>query len=157
MSIRWRACATSALTACSLLISIRAPMRAAASRTFWPRLPIARESWSSSTMHSRVGTGSTGSPSAPISGSPSSSAGMAETRVIFAGESAFCAYVMRSSEYWMMSMRSPRSSRMIACTRAPRMPTHAPTGSTSRSRDETATFARSPGWRTQPRITTVPS
>ena len=131
-------------------------MSAAASRTFWPRLPIASESWSSSTMHSSVGTGSIGCPSGPSSSS-FSSAGIAETRVIFAGESAFCAYVIRSSEYWMMSIRSPRSSRMIACTRAPRMPTQAPTGSTSRSREETATFARSPGCRTQPRMTTVPS
>ena len=55
MSMRWSACATSALTACSLLISMRAPIRAAARRTFWPRFPIARESWSSSTMHSSVG------------------------------------------------------------------------------------------------------
>jgi hypothetical protein len=46
---------------------------------------------------------------------------------------------------------------MIDCTRLPRMPTHAPTGSTSRSRDRTATFARSPGCRTAPLITTVPS
>ena len=50
-------------------------------------------------MHSSVGTLSTGWPSAPISGSASSSAGMADTRVIRAGERAFCAYVMRSSEY----------------------------------------------------------
>ena len=42
---------------------------------------------------------------------------------------------------------------MIACTRVPRMPTQAPTGSTSRSREKTATFARSPASRTAPRMT----
>ncbi len=56
-----------------------------------------------------------------------------------------------------MSIFSPRSSRMIAWTRVPFMPTHAPTGSTSRSREYTATLARSPASRTAPRIITVPS
>ena len=46
---------------------------------------------------------------------------------------------------------------MIDWTRVPFMPTHAPTGSTSRSREYTATFARSPASRTAPRIITVPS
>ena len=41
--------------------------------------------------------------------------------------------------------------------REPFIPTHAPTGSTSRSRDITAILARSPGSRTAPRMTTVPS
>ena len=41
---------------------------------------------------------------------------------------------------------------MIDCTRVPFMPTHAPTGSTSRSRENTATLARSPASRTAPRI-----
>jgi hypothetical protein len=41
----------------------------------------------------------------------------------------------------MTSIFSPWSSRMIDCTRDPRIPTHAPTGSTSRSRERTATFA----------------
>ena len=45
----------------------------------------------------------------------------------------------------MMSIFSPRSSRMIDCTRMPFMPTHAPTLSTSRSRLETAILVRSPG------------
>ena len=57
-----------------------------------------------------------------------------ETRVIRAGASALCAKVTRSSLYSTMSIFSPRSSRMIACTREPFMPTQAPTGSTSRSR-----------------------
>ena len=44
-----------------------------------------------------------------------------------------------------MSIFSPRSSRMMACTRVPFIPTHAPTGSTSRSREKTAT-SRDPGF-----------
>ena len=77
--------------------------------------------------------------------------------MILAGARAFCANVIRSSEYRMTSIFSPCSSRMMDCTRLPRIPTHAPTGSTSRSRERTATLARSPGWRTAPLMTTVPS
>jgi len=40
-----------------------------------------------------------------------------------------------------MSIFSPRSSLMIACTLDPRMPTQAPTGSTSESLERTAIFA----------------
>ncbi len=52
----------------------------------------------------------------------------------------------------MMSIFSPRSSRMIDCTRMPFMPTQAPTLSTSRSRLETAILVRSPASRAQPRM-----
>src|SRR6185437_14739076 len=55
----------------------------------------------------------------------------------------------------MMSIFSPRSSRMIDCTRMPFIPTHAPTGSTSLSRDTTAIFVRSPASRAMARISTV--
>src|SRR6187402_3166213 len=65
----------------------------------------------------------------------------------FAGESAFAANTEGSSDHSMMSIFSPRSSRMMLCTREPFMPTQAPTGSTSRSRLNTATLARSPGAR----------
>ena len=148
--------ATSALTACSLLMldlrADRAPRRAGRS--------VRACRWRARAgLPRRCTRASASSPSPPVR--PTSGlllvVASAETRVILAGERAFCAYVMRSSENWMMSIRSPRSSRMIAWTRAPRMPTQAPTGSTSRSREETATLARSPGWRTQPRMTTVPS
>ena len=54
-----------------------------------------------------------------------------------------------------MSIFSPRSSRMIDCTRIPFMPTQAPTLSTSRSRLCTAILVRSPASRAQPLITTV--
>ena len=77
--------------------------------------------------------------------------------MIFAGASEFWAKFTMSSCQGMMSIFSPRSSRMMDCTREPFMPTHAPTGSTSRSRDETAIFARSPGSRTAPLMMTVPS
>jgi len=56
------------------------------------------------------------------------------TRVTFAGLSAFCANATVSSLYGIMSIFSPRSSRMIDCTRMPSLPTQAPTGSTSLSR-----------------------
>jgi hypothetical protein len=62
-----------------------------------------------------------------------------------------------SSLYGMMSIFSPRSSRMMDCTRMPFMPTHAPTGSTSLSRLSTAILVRSPASRATARICTVPS
>ncbi len=73
----------------------------------------------------------------------------------FAGESAFAAKTEGSSDHSMMSIFSPRSSRIIACTREPFMPTHAPTGSTSRSRDDTAIFARAPGSRALDSMRTI--
>jgi hypothetical protein len=79
------------------------------------------------------------------------------TRLTFAGCSAFSANVVISSLNSMMSIFSPRSSRMIDCTRMPFMPTHAPTGSTSLSRDITAILVRSPASRAIARIVTVPS
>ncbi len=56
-----------------------------------------------------------------------------------------------------MSIFSPRSSCTTACTRLPFMPTQAPTGSTSESREETAILARPPGSRAAASITTTPS
>jgi hypothetical protein len=79
------------------------------------------------------------------------------TRLTLAGESALITKVVASSFHSTMSIFSPRSSRMMDCTRVPFMPTQAPTGSTSFSRETTATLARSPASRTQPRIWTVPS
>ena len=57
----------------------------------------------------------------------------------------------------MMSIFSPRSSRMMDCTRMPFIPTQAPTASTSLSLDMTAILVRSPASRAIARITTVPS
>src|SRR5208337_3790928 len=50
-----------------------------------------------------------------------------------------------------------RSSWTMFCTREPRMPTQAPTGSTSDSREATAILARLPGSRAQPNTWTIPS
>ncbi len=80
-----------------------------------------------------------------------------ETRLILAGESAFSTKPTASSLHSTMSIFSPRSSRMMDWTRVPFIPTQAPTGSTSFSREMTATLARSPASRTQPLIWTVPS
>ncbi len=55
----------------------------------------------------------------------------------------------------MMSIFSPRSSRMMDCTRMPFMPTQAPTLSTSRSRLNTAILVRSPASRAQALMATV--
>ena len=79
------------------------------------------------------------------------------TRLTLAGCKAFSANVAGSSWYSMMSIFSPRSSRMIDCTRIPFMPTQAPTGSTSLSFDMTAILVRSPASRAMARMTTVPS
>ena len=122
-------------------MSIFQPVSFAASRTFWPFLPIASDSCRSSTTTSITRFSSS----------------TMLTRWTRAGESALVTNVTGSSDHSTMSIFSPRSSRMIACTRVPRMPTQAPTGSTSRSRENTATFARSPASRTAPRIITVPS
>ena len=78
-------------------------------------------------------------------------------RLTFAGLSACVANVTGSSEYSMMSIFSPRSSRMMDCTRMPFMPTQAPTLSTSRSRLWTAILVRSPASRAHPLMVTVPS
>ena len=125
----------------SLLMSIRQPTILAARRTFWPFLPMARLSCLSSTTTSMMRCSSS----------------TIETRLTLAGESAFTTNVAGSSLHSTMSIFSPRSSRMIDCTRVPFMPTQAPTGSTSRSRETTATLARSPASRTAPLIWTVPS
>ena len=120
---------------------MRQPVSFAARRTFWPFLPMASDSCLSSTI-----TSMTRSRSSTI-----------ETRCVFAGLSALVTNAIASSENSTMSIFSPRNSRIMDCTRVPFMPTQAPTGSTSRSRENTATFARSPASRTAPRIITVPS
>ena len=55
-----------------------------------------------------------------------------------------------------MSTRSPASSFDTACTREPRMPTHAPTASIRLSLLLTAILARSPGSLAAPRISMSP-
>ena len=75
----------------------------------------------------------------------------------FAGESARATRVAGSCDHSMMSIFSPRSSRLITWIRVPRSPTHAPMGSTSRFVEATATFARSPASRAVAFTTTMPS
>src|SRR5882672_6276643 len=64
------------------------------------------------------------------------------TWLTLAGDNALAAKTEGSSDHSMMSIFSPRNSRMIACTREPFIPTHAPTGSTSGSFEATAILAR---------------
>src|ERR1039458_4948242 len=123
----------------SLLMSTFHPSSLAARRTFWPFLPMASESCESSTITSMC----------------FSSASTMVTRLIFAGLNACVANVTASSEYSMMLIFSPRSSRMMDCTRMPFMPTQAPTLSTSRSRLCTAILVRSPASRAHPLMVTV--
>ena len=75
----------------------------------------------------------------------------------FAGASACATYWRMSSFQRTMSIFSPESSLTIVLTRLPRCPTHAPTGSTFSLDVLTASFARKPGSRLTPMISTTPS
>jgi len=74
-----------------------------------------------------------------------------------AGASALTTKVAMSGDHGMMSIFSPCSSLTTACTREPRMPTQAPTGSTDESREITAILARDPGSRATALTSTMPS
>ena len=69
------------------------------------------------------------------------------TRLTVAGCSALTTKVAVSCDHGMMSIFSPWSSFTTACTREPRMPTQAPTGSIELSRLITPILARLPGSR----------
>ena len=62
-----------------------------------------------------------------------------------------------SCDHGMMSIFSPCNSFTTACTREPRIPTQAPTGSTEESREITPILAREPGSRATALISTMPS
>ena len=62
-----------------------------------------------------------------------------------------------SADHGMMSIFSPCSSFTTACTREPRMPTQAPTGSMEESRLITPILARDPGSRATALISMMPS
>ena len=100
------------LSCASVMMSMSKPVSWLASRTFCPRRPMASESCSSGTTTSIR--------------SLSSSKTTLETS---AGCSAFTRKVAGSWFHGMMSIFSPCSSLTTACTRLPRMPTQAPTGS----------------------------
>ena len=65
--------------------------------------------------------------------------------------------VAASGDQGMMSIFSPCNSLTTACTREPRMPTQAPTGSIEESFDMTAILAREPGSRATDFTSTMPS
>ena len=116
------------------------PVSCEARRTFWPRRPMASDSWLSGTTTSmRLESSSS------------------TTLVTSAGASALTMKVAASGFHWMMSTFSPCSSPTTACTRWPRMPTQAPTGSMELSLEMTAILAREPGSRATDLICTMPS
>ena len=121
-------------------MSIRTPVRRAARRAFCPSLPIANDNWKSGTITSACVLSSD-----------------KRTSVTFAGDKARDTKSGRSSEYDTMSIFSPRSSLTTMRTRPPRAPTHAPTGSTLTSCENTAIFVRWPGSRAHDLISTTPS
>ena len=77
--------------------------------------------------------------------------------VTSAGASALTTKVAGSGDQGMMSIFSPCSSPTTACTRLPRMPTQAPTGSMPLSFEITAILARLPGSRATALISMMPS
>ena len=74
-----------------------------------------------------------------------------------AGDRALATNTDASSFHGMTSTFSPASSATTACTRAPRCPTVAPTGSSPSWRDDTATLERLPASRAIALISTVPA
>ncbi len=116
------------------------PVSWLASRTFCPRRPMASESCSSGTTTSmrRASSSST-------------------TLATSAGCRAVTMKVAGSSDHGMMSIFSPESSETTACTREPRIPTQAPTGSMDESREITPILAREPGSRATAFTSITPS
>ena len=102
----------------------------AASRAFWPPLPIASESWSSATTTCMR-----------------FSASWTLTSMTRAGESARETNTVGSCDQGTMSMRSPPSSRTMLWTREPFRPTHEPTASTRGSVENTEILERAPASR----------
>ncbi len=86
-----------------------------------------------------------------------SSSSSSTTLVTSAGCSALTMKVAASGDQGMMSIFSPASSLTTACTRLPRMPTQAPTGSIELSLLRTAILARLPGSRATEWISMMPS
>ena len=101
-------------------MSMRMPVSLAARRAFCPFLPMASDSWLSGTITSADGL------TLAVLGS------MIATDDTLAGDSARATNVAGSCDHSMMSIFSPRSSRLMTWMRVPRRPTHAPIGSTSR-------------------------
>src|SRR5439155_997016 len=87
-------------------------------------------------------TSASGASGSAASGGLASSASSMRTSFARPGDSAFITNSLGSSENGTMSTFSPRSSFTTMRTRAPRAPTHAPTGSTLLSLDHTAILVR---------------
>ena len=121
-------------------MSMRHPVSLAARRAFCPSAPMALERSFSETMTRAVRS----------SGSRYTFSGRA-------GDRALATKVSGSGSQATTSTFSWRSSLLTCCTRAARGPTQAPTGSTLRSVDQTATLERWPGSRAQALISTTPS
>ena len=117
----WRRSDSSA----SVRMSISQPVSCEARRTFWPRRPMPA---TAARRAPRLRCGRVSSSST--------------TLVTSAGASALTMKVAASGDHGMMSIFSPCSSCTTACTRAPRMPTQAPTGSIEESCEITAILAR---------------
>jgi hypothetical protein len=124
----------------SLITLSSQPVSWLARRTFWPPRPMAWDRFSSFTATSMLRA--------------SSSMTMEMTS---AGDMALMTNWAGFSSQRMMSTRSPLSSLETACTREPRMPTQAPTGSMRGSLVRTAILARRPGSRAAATISMVPS
>ena len=138
------ACAAAAraasATETSLRMSIRQPVSFAARRAFWPSRPIASDSIRSGTVTLAIRCSSS-----------------MVTLMTWAGLRALATKTAGSSFQGMTSIFSPPSSATTACTRAPRWPTVAPTGSSPSWRDATATLERLPASRAMALISTVPA
>ena len=111
------------------------PVSWLARRMFWPPRPMACDSFSSATAISMLCESSS-----------------TTIDITSAGDIALMTNCAGLSSYGMMSTRSPAISFETACTREPRMPTHAPTGSMRGSLLRTAILARTPASRAAPRI-----
>ena len=127
-------------SSCSVRMSISQPVSCDARRTFWPRRPMASDSCASGTTTSMRSLSSSST-----------------TLATSAGASALTTKVAISADHGMMSIFSPCNSFTTACTREPRIPTQAPTGSTDESREMTAILAREPGSRATAFTSTMPS
>ena len=113
-------------------------MSRAARRAFCPSRPMARESLSSGTT------------------AMADFSSTCVTETTLAGESALAMNSRGFSLHRMMSTFSPPSSSTTAFTRAPLLPTHAPTASTCASSLKIAILVRCPASREMDLMTTAP-
>ena len=120
---------------------MRQPVSRAASRAFWPSLPIASESWKSGTTTRAVLL----------------RASSTVTETTLDGDSALPTKVAGSSDQSMMSIFSPASSLITPRTLAPTGPMQAPFGLTPGTVDRTAILDRWPASRATATISTEPS